>query len=380
MKNTVYTRNMITAALACMMILTGCGSASAAKKETTVPSASPETTENAEGGWAVNNADLSLEKNPEARTAFEKATENLTGYIYEPIALLGTQVAAGTNYSILVRGTAVTPEARPVYSIITVYEDLNGNAEITDTKDLTENAEEGAAGAFEVNDGEYDFNQNKDVQDVFDKALADLVGESYEPVAYIGSQVVAGTTYYAVYRSTPVVPDAASEFVLVTATESPDGTVEPGDITSIFPEDGNEVMTDDKNAQIATPFHTVAALEDAEKETGIEIHMPESINGSASVKYQVYDEGMLEVLYEDADGNILAEIRKIKGQQDNLSGDYTDYSTVKYVEQDDTSITIKGNDNLYYAAEWSADGCTLSLRVDNGMGKTAFLETVSSIH
>ena len=88
------------------------------------------------GGWEVNNGKLSLEENAEAKAAFEKATEGLTGYEYEPIALLGTQIVSGRNYSILARGKAVVPDAEPSYEIITIYEDLEGNAKIPGEKVL----------------------------------------------------------------------------------------------------------------------------------------------------------------------------------------------------------------------------------------------------
>ena len=86
--------------------------------------------DNSLGGWEVNNGKLSLKENAEAKAAFEKATEGLTGYEYEPIALLGTQIVSGTNYSILARGKAVVPDAEPSYEIITIYEDLEGNTEV----------------------------------------------------------------------------------------------------------------------------------------------------------------------------------------------------------------------------------------------------------
>ena len=138
------------------------------------------------GGWEVNNGKLSLEENAEAKAAFEKATEGLTGFEYEPIALLGTQIVSGTNYSILARGKAVVPDAEPSYEIITIYEDLEGNAEILGEKALVGGKGEGAVGAFTANDGEYDFSKNAEVKAIFDKAFDGLVGASYEAVAYLG--------------------------------------------------------------------------------------------------------------------------------------------------------------------------------------------------
>lgn len=89
-----------------------------------------------DGGWEYNQGELSLDRNPEAKAAFEKALEGLVGCAYEPVALIGSQVVAGTNYVILCRTTPVVPDAETVFSLVTVYEDLNGNAELKDVTDL----------------------------------------------------------------------------------------------------------------------------------------------------------------------------------------------------------------------------------------------------
>ena len=67
----------------------------------------------------------------EAQEALMKASEGMLGADYTPIALLSTQVVSGTNYQFLCEITAATPDAEPVYSIVTVYESLEDTAEIT---------------------------------------------------------------------------------------------------------------------------------------------------------------------------------------------------------------------------------------------------------
>lgn len=42
-----------------------------------------------------------------------------------------------------------------------------------------------------------------EVKTVFDKAAATLTGVGYEPVAYLGSQVVAGTNHFLLCKATP---------------------------------------------------------------------------------------------------------------------------------------------------------------------------------
>ena len=90
------------------------------------------------GGWELPE---DIELTEEAKKAFEEATRELTGVSYEAVALLGKQIVAGTNYSILCRATVVAPEAVTNYAIVYVYEDLDGNAEILRIQDLVMDAQ-----------------------------------------------------------------------------------------------------------------------------------------------------------------------------------------------------------------------------------------------
>ena len=67
----------------------------------------------------------------EAQVAFDKATENYVGISFKPIELLGTQIVSGTNYKVLCHGTLSTADAPTYLYVVDIYEDLDGNAEIT---------------------------------------------------------------------------------------------------------------------------------------------------------------------------------------------------------------------------------------------------------
>lgn len=83
------------------------------------------------GGWTVPMPDTAATLDKEAQTAFDKAQQGYAGVGFMPIALLGTQVVAGTNYKFLCDGTeAVQNPAAELY-VVTVYEDPSGNAEIS---------------------------------------------------------------------------------------------------------------------------------------------------------------------------------------------------------------------------------------------------------
>ena len=65
----------------------------------------------------------------------------------------------------------------------------------------------------------------EDLQAVFDKGLEGLVGVGYPPVAYLGSQVVAGTNHAFLCQARTVVPDAVPRWTVVYLYEDLKGNV-----------------------------------------------------------------------------------------------------------------------------------------------------------
>ena len=66
----------------------------------------------------------------------------------------------------------------------------------------------------------------EDMTALFNEATGKLMGVSYEPVAYLASQVVAGCNHCFLCRSTVIYPGAAPALKLVYVYEKPDGTAE----------------------------------------------------------------------------------------------------------------------------------------------------------
>lgn len=69
----------------------------------------------------------------------DKAAAKRLGAEYTPIAYLGSQVVSGKNHAILCKTTPVTadPNAASSLVIVTIYEDLQGNCEITGTTNVS---------------------------------------------------------------------------------------------------------------------------------------------------------------------------------------------------------------------------------------------------
>lgn len=188
-------------------------------------------TEPRSGGWAVAE-DPSL--TDALRAIFEKGMTELVGVNYTPVALLGTQVVAGTNYCFLAQGTVVYPDAAPKFMIVYLYEDLSGAVSVMDIEDLpivagddgklSVPAEPGTlmggwtyADSFEVTD---------EMKAKLEKALSGMTGASYEPIANLGTQVVAGLNRCLLCKVTPVVPDPVPHFALVYVYEDLEGGAE----------------------------------------------------------------------------------------------------------------------------------------------------------
>ena len=87
------------------------------------------------GGWEVVQAQAA--PLPEdAQTAFDKAISARNDADFIPVALLSTQLVAGTNYCVFCQITPKGSDAVPYWALVYIYADLQGNAELTNVYDL----------------------------------------------------------------------------------------------------------------------------------------------------------------------------------------------------------------------------------------------------
>ena len=85
------------------------------------------------GGWTPS-ADPAVTE--ELQAVLDKGLEGLVGVRYTPVAYLGSRVVAGTNHAFLCQATVVYPGAEPYYTIVYLYEDLQGNVTILNIAEL----------------------------------------------------------------------------------------------------------------------------------------------------------------------------------------------------------------------------------------------------
>ena len=107
-----------------------CGCSGGAKSAGEAPSS-----EKLLGGWEITAHDAG-ELPDDAQKAFDKAKEKLTDGEYTPVSLLATQIVAGTNYCILCQVDPGDSASEQKWTLVYIYADLQGNAEIMNTYDL----------------------------------------------------------------------------------------------------------------------------------------------------------------------------------------------------------------------------------------------------
>lgn len=98
-------------------------------------SALAEESEPLVGGWTPTEGDPT-QIPEEVLTAFAKATEDLEGCTYTPVALFAAQVVAGTNYCLLCQTQIVIPEAPVGYALVYFYEALDGSASLLKVQEI----------------------------------------------------------------------------------------------------------------------------------------------------------------------------------------------------------------------------------------------------
>lgn len=196
------------------------------------------------GGWT---APESPEITQEIQALCDKAFEGLLGVNYVPAVLLGTQIVSGTNYRILFLATPVSPEAKETYAIGTIYEDLEGNVELTELlgTDVETNFN-GSLGGWTQSESPA---MTEEAQQAFEQAMEGLVGVDYKPVALLGSQVTNGANYAILCEATVVYPDAEPYYAIVYVYKAPDEDAELSDIVSLEAEEASAEESEEAAAQ-----------------------------------------------------------------------------------------------------------------------------------
>lgn len=235
----------------CVLTLAAC--ASSQPQPATEAETSAKGEEPLDGGWTLSESDAATLPE-EVQTAFDKATDSLTGGYYVPVGYLGSQVVAGMNYALLcelfpsTKTSDTAPEGK--FEVIIIYNDLNGNAEITHaagfnvadyTSDGGKTKSEVLAGGWSAPEKAYKATIPEDAQAAFDQAMQTYEGNALEATALLGTQVVSGVNYAFLCHSTAGAGDDAQSVIqIVTVYRDLDGNAQITNICTLDAADFNK--------------------------------------------------------------------------------------------------------------------------------------------
>ena len=117
-----------------------------------------------------------------------------------------------------------------------------------------------------------------------------------------------------------------------------------------------------ESMQLANPWSDFDSLEEAEADALLQIELPESYQNFDHRIYRSMHGEMLEIIYQDADGQEGFRIRKSHDVGD-ISGDYTSYAQEKTLTSGGRSVTIRGNGDTISVATWSNHSLNLSYAI-----------------
>lgn len=235
-----YATIVVSGMFASALLLAGCAGQSAtttssasttSAASTTSSTSTTSQTETIAGGWTTYDGTTPA-LNDDIRASWDKAMEAMMGVSYEPVRLLATQVVAGTNYAILARGTTTTETPVTDWYVAVMYVDLEGNASISSIKKIdladVQVADESASagdvvGGWEVANPDNSVLEPEDAQQAFNKAREAYVGVELNPIATLGTQVVAGTNYLVLCTGAPVTEHPKNELYVATVYSDLEG-------------------------------------------------------------------------------------------------------------------------------------------------------------
>lgn len=240
-----YLAIVLTGILAAGLLLTACGGSNTPETpETSAPGSSTESGSSSGtggvvvGGWTVSEPGEST-LTAEEQEIFDRATAELLGVDYTPVAVLATQLVSGMNYAYLCSSKAVTPEAEPEWCIVVVYNNLQNESSVSSIHDIEladihtlDNVDTTqAVGAWEIKaPAEGAKLSDERAEQAFEKAAAEYVGVGLTPIALLGTQVVAGTNYKILCYGQTVTAEPVSALYVVDIYEDLEGNAE---ITSV---------------------------------------------------------------------------------------------------------------------------------------------------
>ena len=124
----------------------------------------------------------------------------------------------------------------------------------------------------------------------------------------------------------------------------------------------------------------VASMQQATELTGFTMRIPEGKAPYTEKTISVIGEDMIEVAYSKEEPFAVGySIRKARAEED-ISGDYTEYTESKEVDSEERKVTLKGEAGRYSLALWEENGFSYAVKTqEKPMTEEEILEIVKAV-
>lgn len=130
--------------------------------------------------------------------------------------------------------------------------------------------------------------------------------------------------------------------------------------------------------QVIPDITTYRSVKDLSKAVGFNVRQVQKLPFEAEeIRFTSYWKKTAQIDYTGKDQAV--SYRMSAGDED-VSGDYNQYTSVKSILSDDISVTIKGDEDHYVLAVWQAKGYSYSIKLNNGITQDQILDIVQSVH
>jgi hypothetical protein len=133
----------------------------------------------------------------------------------------------------------------------------------------------------------------------------------------------------------------------------------------------------DPNIGVTNPFEYYGNIGELKGALPFEFKTPGKIPPEYKIEgISVIAGKTAQIIYSD--GTDTVTFRAASGNED-ISGDYSEYSVILTEKVSDTEVTFKGNDEMIFLAVWQDDSCSYSLSFSGGTSLEIITEIIQSL-
>lgn len=133
------------------------------------------------------------------------------------------------------------------------------------------------------------------------------------------------------------------------------------------------------NKKKEASYQTVSTVEKAVEIAGFPLEVPEEIASSVLKEVNIYESGMIEVIFLNLNHHETCVVRKAKSDEKDISNNYEEYARVEDLEMDGIHYTLKGIRSNVYLVLWRNDGYSYSLYLAKGKYQPDVIELLKEI-